>query len=445
MNTFHPWNVSLETVRANLELFRGRHRSLYQVKDTFLPEAVLAAYLANQLPGEPVWLMVVGPASSGKTATLDLVRGLDSVFEISSLTEAGLLSGTPSKEKTKEATGGLLSEMGPFGVILCKDFSTILSAKKDDFSNIMAACRHIYDGQYSRTLGVDGGKSLSWTGKAGFIGATTEVIDSKQETRQQLGERFLMFRLESDMQNSLRIARRALQSDASDADGIEELKMLAKTIAGFFKAPCRLPNLPQEVIDHLASLAFMVARARSTLDRNAYTREVENPLSSEEPARLSKQLRTMLFGYLLIGCTDEEALERVTKLALDSMPLAKKRLLLHLHESTGTPSTSELAEMLAISSKATMRLLEDLKVFGLARRIDINSNYTVWELSDVAREHLDGVLAPITTLEEIPFNDTHQAESRTEKEVNPLSSSSPKHIPESRSDCRSKPRKVRAG
>ncbi|HOZ18295.1 MAG TPA: hypothetical protein PLF04_08180 [Candidatus Fermentibacter daniensis] len=445
MKGFHPWNVSEEATRTHLELFRKRYASLYQVKDTFLPETVVAAYLANMLPGEPIWMIVVGPASSGKTATLDLIRGLDSIHEVSALTEAALLSGTPTKERGAEATGGLLCQIGSFGIILCKDFTTILSSNRDSLLAIVAAFREIHDGHYSRTLGVEGGRTFSWSGKVGFIGAATEVIDSKQDTRQQMGERFIMLRPESDIENSYQIAKRALRSNASDAEGIEELKKLTETLTRFFKMPDSLPDLPQEVADHLASLALIITRARSTTERHNISREIENVPQAEEPARLSKQLRMMFFGYLTIGCTDEEALERVTKLALDSMPLSRKRLLLKLYESNGTPLTRDLAEVLGGASKTAIRHLEDLVAYGLVRRIDIDSNRASWSLTDMAREHLEAVLAPITSLEAIPFSDDQQMESRTAIQITPSSINPPKLIPESRSECREKSRRARAG
>lgn len=445
MKDFHPWNVSEEATRTNLELFRRRYASLYQVKDAFLPETVLAAYLANMLPGEPIWMIIVGPASSGKTATLDLIRGLDYIHEVSALTEAALLSGAPAKERGAGATGGLLSQIGPFGIILCKDFTTILSSSRDSLQSVLAAFREMYDGHYSRTLGVDGGKTFSWSGKIGFVGAATEVIDSKQDTRQQMGERFIMLRPESDMANSYQIAQRALRSNASDAVGIDELKKLTETLTGFYKMPDSLPDLPQEVVDHLASLAFVITRARSTTERHNFTREIENIPQPEEPARLSKQLRMMFFGYLAIGCTDEEALERVTKLALDSMPMSRKRLLLKLYESNGTPLTRELAEVLGGASKTAIRHLEDLVAYGLVRRIDIDSTHASWSLTDMTRGHLDAVLAPITSLEAIPFSYDQQAESRTAIQITPPSITPPKLIPESRSERREKSRRARAG
>src|SRR5262249_56412387 len=93
------------------------------------------------------------------------------------LTPASLLSGTPKKQRDKGARGGLLREIGDFGILVHKDFGSILSMRPDIKAETLAALRQIFDGEWTRHLGTDGGKTLLWRGKLGFIFGATEAYD----------------------------------------------------------------------------------------------------------------------------------------------------------------------------------------------------------------------------------------------------------------------------
>ena len=86
--------------------------------------AVLGTVAAARLPGDPVWLVLVGPPGGGKTELLQGAAALDDVHPIATLTEASLLSGTSRKEHDYDATGGLLRSIGDKGIMLCKDFTS---------------------------------------------------------------------------------------------------------------------------------------------------------------------------------------------------------------------------------------------------------------------------------------------------------------------------------
>lgn len=163
----------------------------------FLPDkaplyAVLGTISANRLPGDPVWLLLVGPPGSGKSETLQAAAGLPEVHPTGTLTEAALLSGTAAKERAQNAKGGLLREIGSFGVILCKDVGSILSMHREGRAQVLAGLREIYDGSWTRHVGTEGGRALHWQGKVGLIGGVTPTIDRHHGVMASLGERFLL-------------------------------------------------------------------------------------------------------------------------------------------------------------------------------------------------------------------------------------------------------------
>ena len=84
--------------------------------------AALGTVAANLLPGDPVWTGIIGPPSSAKTEILNSISRLPKVVQAATLTVAGLLSGTPKKQHHTTAQGGLLRQIGDFGIIALKDF-----------------------------------------------------------------------------------------------------------------------------------------------------------------------------------------------------------------------------------------------------------------------------------------------------------------------------------
>ena len=157
--------------------------------------AVAATVVANLEAGDPVWLLLVGPPSSGKTEILQSVAGLDYVASAATITEASLLSGTSAKERAHDATGGLLRQIGQSGILLAKDFTSVLSQNRDTLRAAMSAMREVYDGAWHRPVGTDGGKVLHWKGKCGFIGGVTPSYDRYGSITNALGDRFVLLRL----------------------------------------------------------------------------------------------------------------------------------------------------------------------------------------------------------------------------------------------------------
>src|SRR5262249_43288202 len=105
------------------------------------------------------------------------------------------LSGTPSGQRAKAARGGLLREVGEFGIILLKDFGSVLSMRPDAKAEVLGALREVYDGEWTRRVGTEGGLQLYWKGKVGFVFGCTPVIDSHHSVIGAMGERFLFSRL----------------------------------------------------------------------------------------------------------------------------------------------------------------------------------------------------------------------------------------------------------
>jgi hypothetical protein len=390
--------------RGTLLSFRERFKTAYAADDTDMPECILAAYVVNMLPIDPVWLMIVGSPSGGKTAALSILSELPDTFPISTVTQAALLSGSPKREIAKDATGGVLRELGERGVITIKDFSTILSSNKDTLTSVIAAFREMYDGSLTRTFGTDGGRKETWRGKVTVIAAVTQALDQKHEVIALLGERFLTIRLKTNSELSLRMTRKALEDGPEEREAKDSLSRLAKAIVSLVNVPGRCEPLPRSVKDGLTTLADLVSQCRSPIERDGRTREIDGVPFREEGPRLARQLASLYRGLLTIGNTEQEAWDKVRRIALDSMPELRRRAIFSLKACDTPERTSVIAQACNCPTTTTRRALEDLAYLGLIQRhgTEYQASET-WELAEKTRDALEGISYDILD-DEPPFD-----------------------------------------
>jgi hypothetical protein len=344
---------------------------------------VLGAVAANLGPGDPVWLLLVGPPGCGKTEILSPISALPDAHSVSTLTEAALLSGTPQKDVGPTARGGLLREVGERGIIVAKDFGSVISMPRDPRAATLAALREIYDGTWTRRLGTDGGRELSWSGKVGLIAAVTQAIDSYQAVMGSMGERFVLYRMPpTDPDEQARKALSHLGQEALMRRSLSEaVAMLLAT-----SDPVRLTAVPDETTrERLVWVASLAARCRSAVERDGYTREVINVPEPEAPARLAFVLLRLLNGLRSIGVGEHEAWRIVSKAALDSMTAIRRQVMEALIVRPKV-SLADVAALVGYPLTTTRRALEDLTyIHILDREAAAGARPDNWAVSDWAR------------------------------------------------------------
>src|SRR5262245_10049177 len=157
-------------------LFREAYGESYDIEAL---DATLAVAAAEKLPGDPPWLLYISGAGAGKTETVCSVSSIPNVEIVSTVaSEGALLSATSKKARSKQATGGLLRKIGARGMLIIKDFTSILSADCNVRGTVLAALREIHDGRYSRNVGSDGGQTIIWEGRVVIIAACTTAWDA---------------------------------------------------------------------------------------------------------------------------------------------------------------------------------------------------------------------------------------------------------------------------
>jgi hypothetical protein len=348
--------------------------AIEQTLDTFahwlhLPDltpvlAVLGAVAANKLPGDPVWLGIVAPPSSAKTEILNALSMLPDIYPTATLTPASLLSGTAKREKAADAKGGLLRAIGAFGILVMKDFGSVLSMRPDAKAEILAALRELYDGSWTRHLGTDGGRTLHWEGKVGLVFGATPALDSHHSVIGAMGERFLNVRMEAGGCEQARSA--LLHAGAQTATMRREL---AEAVAALFAGSGSEPRaLNDAEADELINLASLAVRIRSTVERDRQSREIESVHGAEGPARLALTLERLLAGLDALGVDRTRAFDVVRRVAMDSVPPLRRRALDWLQVQELPSATSAVATALDLPTSTTRRVLEDLAAYQLIER-----------------------------------------------------------------------------
>ncbi len=376
--------IAPRTLSETLATFR---RWLY-LEDPAPVYAVAATLVANRAPGDPVWLLLVCAPSTGKTEILSAAASLAWVIPAAKVTEASLLSGTSRREKATAATGGLLRQIGDFGVLLCKDFTSVLAQNKDARAEAMAALREVYDGDWHRPVGTDGGKVLTWRGKCGLLGGVTPALDQYGQVTSALGDRFVLLRLPDADVDAFGLA--ALHHGEHEQVMRREL---SDALAGLVEhADIRQVNESRSEQDQyrLIALAAYTARTRTAVARDGYRQDVLYPPQVEGPGRLVKAYARLLGGLEAIGCDGDTAWATLTRVAIDCAPALRTKVIRELVTRTAPARTSEIATSIETATKTASRYLEDLLLLKLVTRRkhgSANNSPDLWAASPWLRKY----------------------------------------------------------
>jgi hypothetical protein len=324
-------------------------------------DVVLCAAAAEKLAGDPPWLLLVGGSGAAKTETVMPLMGAGAAVISTISGEAALLSGTARKERAKNASGGLLRKIGPRGLLVIKDVTSILSMNRDTRALVLAALREIYDGHWSRDVGTDGGFTLTWDGRLVVIGAVTTAWDSAYQVVSVMGDRFALVRLDSGAhrRGAGRQAMRNVNHEAAMRADLSEAvcKLLAAADTG------TRADLGDAETDDLLDMADLVTRARTAVERD-YQGNPAFAHGLEMPTRFAKQLVGIVQGGLSLGMSRDYAMAAAVRCAADSMPPLRRRVLGDIASHPVSP-TSDVVKRLQLPRQTVDRVLQELHLLGL--------------------------------------------------------------------------------
>jgi hypothetical protein len=323
-------------------------------------DAVLATAAVEQLDGDPAWLLVISGSGNAKTETVTALAGIKANITSTITSEGALISASSAKEKTKGAHGGLLRKMGDRGILVIKDFTSILSMNRDLRNTVVGALREVYDGYWERNCGTDGGRTLSWSGRLILIGATTTAYDQAHAVISTMGDRFALVRMDSST-GRVAAGRQALRNVGKEVAMRKELAAITGSLLRTIDTS--LATLDESDMETLLDAADLVTLSRTAVERD-YRGDPIEAHAPEMPTRFAKQLGQIMRGSLAIGLHRDHARQTALRVARDSIPPLRAAILADIAEHPGSPCR-DVVKRLQRPRTTIDRALQELHLIGL--------------------------------------------------------------------------------
>lgn len=346
----------------------------------------LAASFAVRLPGDPLWLFLVGPPGSGKTLLLNAFGNSEYTESVSKITPRTLVSGWKSADGSDASFLPQLDGR----ILVIKDYTAIKSMPSSEQEELYGVLRDAFDGSLKNIYGNKEVREFhDFT--FGIIAGVTDVIHGDQ--RATLGERFLKVELLDDDHDPHDQIMSAMQGIFEKPVFAEKLR---KSVLGYLDKKVDLENLPRippEMELRIASLAEMVGHLRAMVHRTR-ERDLQYRPRAEIGSRVAVQLKKM--GICLCLVFDlEEANEKVYrylyKLAMDTARGFNTDICSYLYDNENA-TTPDIQNSLNLSKGTVTKRLNDLLELKMltsqpSKNGKVGKPVNKWKLSDRMMKH----------------------------------------------------------
>jgi hypothetical protein len=332
--------------------------------DSMLAVMACAVSVADA-DGEPLWLLLVGPASGSKTETIRATKRIADA-QLSDITLAGLLSGRPPKgDDPSPSRSGLLSELGDDcnAFVTISDLSSLLGRNSGGSgqpgTGVFEALRDVYDGTYTRTMDRC---SPQWTGRITFVAAVTPAIDSYSGYADALGPRWAYFRLRQLSDERRKLVSR-LVSERKDVElHRAAVQHAVRDIVVEARQRVASTDVPEAVRDAIESSAMLASYGRAAVPRD-YQGRVVDVAYWEEPGRLVQQLTKLARGLIALGVGEDVAVRIARRAAMSCIPAARAQVLDAVTDG-GWHTTNAIAKAVGQKHLVVQRALEAWEASG---------------------------------------------------------------------------------
>lgn len=326
------------SVREILEKVESTLKNNFEIKDWQGVRILLGVAAAHYLPGEPLWLRIIGASRSGRTELLRALLEDEDSIEMESLTPASIRGGFKGGERLLDRIDGKR--------VITKDLAPLITARRETRLEIFGLLRSVKDGSISADFG-------TWEGHIyqeinfDWILAVTPVIESIRQIESLLGERYID--LHWIPGNRKQMAYRAAINNPHLSEIRDQLSrnvcsLLAKAKKMAKKRTIELCKREKRVI---AKYADVVALCRSPIQKDSRGNILATP-KPEIGTSLAQDFSRTALGLRLIGINNWRPY--IERLAWDCIPSvraailktlqAKPRSVQDLHERTGIPTST---------------------------------------------------------------------------------------------------------
>jgi hypothetical protein len=299
------------TFKDILAIYRKWNFSMSQDMQDGL-RLILATVLTTPITEDtPVWLYVVGPPGSGKTALIMALKGSEHVIYRSELQPHTLVSGWNGTDPS------LIPELDGMCLAL-KDFTEVLRMRPQDRDEVFNALRGSFDGTLDRSYG--NGVVRHYESKFTVVAGVTHYIHGQTAKGSALGERFLKYEFRDSGKDADAKVLAAIEGMSNEQERNDEIMGIVGHFIDTNMGKIQRSALPEWFPRRLLALVKLISILRTGVERD-YRRNVTFRPKEELGTRLAKQLTKLAWGLCLVDDRpkiDEEVWRLVARVGIDT-------------------------------------------------------------------------------------------------------------------------------
>lgn len=349
-------------------------------ENTDIIDISIASVVATRLKlGDPIWLIIIGPSSGGKSQLVRPISLTDPLFihRVDDITENTFLSAAAGGDKS------LLNRIGEHGMIVISDLTVIFSKSSESRATILSQFRMIYDGEMIKHSG-NKDEPTAWKGYMGILAASTPSIYAGFEEAADMGERFIFYRMKPfNADKATKVSmNRGVYGRQLDQELSELYKQYIYEAVTFYLSIGRPPiELSEECNNRILVLANFAERIRTVqhTDWRGTANRIPVPAM---PMRVALQLTTMAKALAVITIYENQggngglSDEQITMIEWCGYSLAneEKRACLKVLAKNNfeyTLNTSTIADHVGLSTEIIRTSLQNLAAVGVLERTGI--------------------------------------------------------------------------
>jgi len=325
---------------------------------------------------QPTAVILVGPSSSGKTLATRFIdaEALSSRFyRTDEFTPASFVSQIANKSEEQLRKVDMLPKIRDKCMITPELAPLFKDDRKQMLKNFGIITR-VMDGEgYLRDSGTHGRRGYTGDYNFAWIGGTTPLPASTFRLMGQLGNRLLFYNTEGEKRLTVQETIERAKQIARKKDSREVILQCRDACTKHLKLlfelfPIRTVteewfDIPEELENRLAQLAVLLTYLRASVDIDDFYGQLEfSTPNREDPARVIKLFKNLVFGYALINGRQnitEEDIAMIRHITLSSTTERRRRLFRALLEQEEM-GLKDVKHAILVSDNTAYNRMEEL-------------------------------------------------------------------------------------
>lgn len=355
------------------------------------PELVFPAEIAMSMLTQilikditnPFALVLIGPPSSGKTICINFFNKIAGfTYASDKFSPASFVSNAANVKKEDLPKVDLLPRIR-YKMFLIRDFTTTLSKREEDLTELLGLMTRALDGQGLDTdTGIHGSRKVEGEYLFMMLAASTPIQPRVLKTMGNLGSRIFFLHMRGKEKNEEELAEQIISANASDKEKVCHVATRQFVHTLWFHNPdginWKKDKDPKECILMIARAAKLLACLRGVIniwqDESVEGKFHHQEPNIEHPDRINQLFYNLARGHALIHGRSQittDDLTVVLELAIDSAQIKRVRLFRALLDNSGSMTTSQVMEALKCSQTTALKEMEVLGILGIC---DLNKH-----------------------------------------------------------------------